>query len=339
MNDKTSQNQHSLINQIVTAIKMAQSIGIVGHIRPDGDCIGSQLGLAYGLKSLGKKVSVLNSDPIPERYLFLDPSNLIDPTLESKNIELLIVVDTASIDRIGNLWERFKKPIKVINIDHHPTNTGFGQINWIEAEAPATTYLIYKLYRIANWQISKQIANCLLVGLVTDTGSFQFSNTNAETLEVAAQLVKAGADISTIALKLYHSQSLGRVKLLRHLYKNFRLSKDQRIAWLWLRSRDFKKANAQRWDSEDLIDHLRAIKPVVIACIFEEIGPKHVKISLRCKDPTIDLSNIAAGFGGGGHQSAAGARIKGHPKQIQRKVLLALRNALHSATENQRLKT
>lgn len=317
-----------IIDQILAAVESACRIGIAGHIRPDGDCIGSQIALAEGLAALGKEIFVWNADPVPPRYRFLDTDNRIREAQEGEKVDLLFVVDAAALERIGNTWARVQKPVPLINIDHHPTNPGFGEINWIEADKPATGQLIYYLFREGGWRLNASAANALLAAIMTDTGSFQYPSTMPETFEIAADLLRSGADLGNIARHVYQSNTMGRVRLLRHLYTHFRLSKDQQIAWLWLRPSDFERSKAERWEAEDLIDHLRSIEPVVLACIFEQVGPELVRVSMRSKDPKIDLSQIAMRFGGGGHRSAAGARIKGRPRLIQRQILSAFKEAL-----------
>jgi phosphoesterase RecJ-like protein len=190
--------------------------------------------------------------------------------------------------------------------------------------------LIYRLLRAARWPISRQIADLLFTAVSTDTGSFQYATTRPATYHVAGDLVARGANLARICNEVYQSYPLSRARLLKHAYTHFRLTENNRIAYLWLRQSDFQRTGAESDDTEGLIDHIRAIEPVEVACVFEEIGKDETRISLRSKNPKINVSAIAAQFEGGGHSAAAGARIEGSPLSTQRRVIAALRKALRA---------
>ena len=191
--------------------------------------------------------------------------------------------------------------------------------------------LIYRLLKVARWPITKPIADCLFAAVSTDTGSFQYPTTRPGTFHVGAELVTRGADLAKICNEVYESYSLSRARLLKHVYTKFRLTANDHIAYLWLKQKDFSRTGAESNDTEGLIDHIRAIEPVVVACVFEEIEPGLTRISLRSKDPNVNVNEIAAQFGGGGHPAAAGARISGSPLSVQRKVITAIKRALRGA--------
>ena len=171
----------------------------------------------------------------------------------------------------------------------------------------------------------------MFTAVSTDTGSFQYPSTRPGTLHVAAALVARGANLAKICDEVYQSYPLSRAKLLKHVYSKFRLSPDEKIAWLWLKKKDFTRTGAESDDTEGLIDHLRAIEPVVVACVFEEVEPEMTRISLRSKSDQVNVSEICGQFGGGGHPAAAGARIPGKPLAVQRKVVAAIKKALKAA--------
>jgi phosphoesterase RecJ-like protein len=323
-----------IIDRILEAIKEAQIICVVGHIRPDGDCIGSQLGLALALRGEGKDVSCWNQDGVPDKLRFLDPDKIFDRPKQGREFDLVIATDAASYDRLGTVGPAIEKRKMLINIDHHESNTRYGEINWISPREPSSGELIYKLLKWANWPITKQISDCLFTAVSTDTGSFQYPTTRPSTYHVAGDLVKRGADLATICDEVYQSFSLGRVRLLRHVFNNFRLTHDDQIAYFWLKQKDFARTGTDKDDAEGLIDHIRAIDPVVVACVFEEVTPELTRISLRSKDERVNVSDIAALFGGGGHSAAAGARIPGTPLSVQRKVIAAVRDALDAVKKN-----
>jgi phosphoesterase RecJ-like protein len=172
------------------------------------------------------------------------------------------------------------------------------------------------------------MADCLFTAVSTDTGSFQYSTTKPATFHTAGELVKLGAHLDVISREVYESFTLSRVRLLQSVYNHFHLTYHDRIAYLWLKNRDFVRSGADRDDTEGLIDHIRAIEPVIVACVFEEIGPDQTRISLRSKSDAINVNDVAAQFGGGGHRAAAGARIPGKALSVQRRVLAAVKKSI-----------
>jgi len=318
-----------IVQRIIDRIRDYQTFCIVGHLRPDGDCIGSQLGLALALQNEGKKVTVWNEDPMPDKLAFLDPQKLLQSPKPGRKFDCVIATDCASFERLGKAGACLQERQVLINIDHHASNTCYGDLNWISWREPSTGELIYRLLRAANWPITPPIANCLFTAVSTDTGSFQYPTTRPATYQVAGHLVERGADLATVCNEVYQSYPLSRVRLLKHLYNHFHLAHDDRIAYFWLKKADYTRTGAQPDDSEGLIDHLRAIQPVVVACLFEEMEPELTRISLRSKSEKVNVNEIAQRFGGGGHSAAAGARIKGKPSSVQRHVLSELKKALN----------
>jgi bifunctional oligoribonuclease and PAP phosphatase NrnA len=319
------------IERILEAVRPCQSFCIAGHVRPDGDCIGSQLGLTLALRNEGKDVVCWNEDVVPQKYAFLDPDGVMQKPKSSRSFDCVIVTDSASYERLGTVGEMIKERQLLINIDHHASNSRYGDINWVMPRAPSTGELIYQFLRQARWPINPQIANCLFTAVSTDTGSFQYPTTRPTSYHVAGELVKRGADLEKICHEVYQSYPISRVRLLQRVYNRFRLTDDNRIAYFWLKQEDYTRTGAEKSDSEGLIDHIRAIEPVVVACVFEEVEPELTRVSLRSKTTAVDVNQIAAQFGGGGHPAAAGARIQGRPLSTQRRVIAAIKHALHKA--------
>jgi phosphoesterase RecJ-like protein len=317
-----------IIDRIIKEIAAHQSFCVVGHVRPDGDCIGSQLAVTYTLRDQGKKVFCWNEDIVPSKLAFLDPNGFVQQPRPNMEFDCVIATDCASYERLGSLGALVANRKALINIDHHESNTRYGDINWVSPREASTGEIIFRLLRSANWPITKPIADCLFTAVSTDTGSFQFPNTRPSTYHVAGELVKRGADLAGICDEVYQSYPLSRIRLLKHVYNHFHLANDDKIAWFWLKKADFVRSGADTSDSEGLIDHIRAIEPVVVACVFEELGPDLTRVSLRSKDARINVNEIAAIFGGGGHIAAAGARIKGTPLSAQRRVLTEVKKAL-----------
>lgn len=319
-----------IIERIIQAIDASQTICVAGHVRPDGDCIGSQIGLTHALLKLGKDVVCWNEDKVPQKYAFLDPEDLLQKPLPGYEFDLVIAADCASFDRLGSVGAAIAKRKLLVNIDHHLSNTRYGDVNWISAREASTGELVFRLLRSARWPITPAIADCLFTAVSTDTGSFQYPTTKPVTYHTAGELVKLGAHLDIICQDVYQSFSLSRVRLLKHLYSHFRLTHNNQVAYFWLKKKDFARTGADRSDTEGLIDHIRAIEPVVVACVFEEVEPDLTRVSLRSKSPRVDVNQIAGMFGGGGHVAAAGARIAGKPLSIQRRLLGAIRKALDS---------
>jgi bifunctional oligoribonuclease and PAP phosphatase NrnA len=320
-----------IIDRILDVIREHQTFCVVGHIRPDGDCIGSQLGLALALQNDGKKVTVWNQDSVPQKYKFLNADKLFEKPRHGEKFDCVIALDCASFERLGKVGECIGDRKILINIDHHESNPRYGDVNWVSPREPSTGELIFRLLKVARWPITKPIADLLFTAISTDTGSFQYPTTRPGTFHTGAELVTRGADLAKIGNEVYQSYPLSRAKLLKHVYSKFRLGADDRIAWFWLKKKDFNRTGAESDDTEGLIDHIRAIEPVVVACVFEEIEPELTRISLRSKNPDVNVNEIAAQFGGGGHPAAAGARIAGKPLSVQRKVIGAIKKALNAA--------
>ena len=320
-----------IIDRIIEALRESRTVCVVGHIRPDGDCVGSQLGLTLALRAEGKKVACWHENRIPEKYEFLDRDGVIQKPRKGRKFDCVVATDAASFDRLGSVGKCVANRKLLINIDHHESNTRYGDLNWVSAHEPSSGELIFRLLKIAKWPITKRIADCLFTAVSTDTGSFQYASTRPSTYHVAGELVSRGADLARICDEVYQSYPVSRARLLRHIYSHFRLTHDDQIAYFWLKKADFARTGAESCDSEGLIDHIRAIAPVVVACVFEEIDPELTRISLRSKSEKVNVNEIAAQFGGGGHPAAAGARIPGSPLSVQRKVIAAVKKALNAA--------
>jgi phosphoesterase RecJ-like protein len=320
-----------IIDRIIDAIRDSQTICVVGHVRPDGDCLGSQLALALALRNEGKKALCWNQDAIPAKYRFLDPDRVIQTPKPGHEFDCVIATDAASYDRLGSTGEYIGKRKLFINIDHHESNTRYADLNWVSAREPSTGELIFRLLKIARWPITRPIADLLYTAISTDTGSFQYPSTRPGTYHAAAELVSRGANLAKICDEVYQSYPLSRARLLRHLYSKFRLTHDDRIGYFWLKKRDFARTGADSADSEGLIDHIRAIEPVIVAITFEEIAPELTRVSLRSKSEKVNVNEIAAEFGGGGHPAAAGARIQGSPLSAQRRLIAAVKKAINRA--------
>lgn len=316
---------------IVAALRQAGSVCVVGHVRPDGDCVGSQLALGMALRNAGKTVRVWNEDPMPRKLEFLDAGRMFAKPEPGLELECVVATDAASYERLGRVGEHIRARKFLINVDHHASNTAYGDLNWVVPDVPSTGELVLELLRLAKWPVTPEMADCLFTAVSTDTGSFQYPSTRPETLRAAAELVECGANVGRIGHEVYDSHPMSRFRLLRHVYRQCRFTHDDRIAYFWLRRGDYARAGSEREESEGLIDHIRAVESVVVAVVFEEMVDGRVRISLRSKSDQVDVNRVAQEFGGGGHRAAAGARIEGSRLAVQRRVLRLLRRAIDAA--------
>jgi phosphoesterase RecJ-like protein len=320
-----------IVGRILETLRECNTFCVVGHVRPDGDCVGSQIGLTLALRGEGKRVVCWNEDSTPQKYRFLDRDGIIQKPKRGQKFDCVIATDCASFNRLGTVGDAIAGRKHFINIDHHESNTRYADLNWISAREPSTGELIYRLLRAGRWPITPQIADCLFTAVSTDTGSFVYPSTRPGTFHVAGELVSRGANLAKICDEVYQSYPLSRVRLLKHVYSRFHLTHENQIAWFWLKHADFTRTGAESADSEGLIDHIRAIEPVIVACVFEEMEPELTRVSFRSKSAKVNVNEIAAQFGGGGHPAAAGARIQGKPLAVQRRVLSAIKHALKAA--------
>jgi bifunctional oligoribonuclease and PAP phosphatase NrnA len=324
-------NYPKVIDRILEAIRASKTICIVGHVRPDGDCVGSQLGLALALRNEGKRVACWNEDLIPQKYKFLNPGGLFQKPKPGREFDCVVATDCASFERLGKAGSCVANRKIFVNIDHHQSNTRYADVNWVSAREPSCGELIYRLLKTARWPITRPIADNLFTAISTDTGSFQYPTTQPGTFHAAAELVARGANLAKICDEVYQSYPLARARLLKRIYGGFRLTHHDQIGWFWLTRADFARTGGESEDTEGLIDHVRNIKPVVVACVFEEVEPNLIRLSLRSKNEKVNVNEIAAEFGGGGHPAAAGAKITGKPLTVQRQVIAAIKKALNAA--------
>jgi phosphoesterase RecJ-like protein len=312
----------SSFHEIAGAINRANRIVILSHVRPDCDAIGSQLALLLSLQQLGKEVKAWNEDGLPESYRFLEKSNLIQqPPGEPEEFDLAIALDTASQQRLGTTLHAIRRANQWINIDHHVSNPGYGDLVYIDTVAPATGQIVYEFIRIEKLPFSRAAADALYAAISTDTGSFRYSNTTARTFEIAGELIRSGANAATIANKLYESYPKRRVQLLGQLLPQASFDLDDQVASMSLTNELKERLQIQPDDIDGLIDYVRAVDTVVVAVFFEELADGKIRLSMRSKDDRVDVNKICGEFGGGGHPRAAGARIRGNMEEVRSKVL------------------
>jgi phosphoesterase RecJ-like protein len=316
---------NSKFEEIGRVLREQQRFAILSHVRPDGDALGSQLALALSLKELGKTVRVWNEDGMLEKYSFVPGANLLSkPPSAPEDVDVALALDTAIQNRLGNTLPAIRAAKIWINIDHHPSNPGYGDIVYIDPTSPATGQIIFELIKSQNLPLTRQIAENLYVAISTDTGSFQYPNTTAHTFEIAAELVRAGVDVGRVSQQLYENFPRRRSELLRELLATMRFEAGGRVASFSLSLNLARQLGVLPEDTEGLIDHLRAIRGVIVAVFFEELPEGKVRVSMRSKSEDVDVRTICQKFGGGGHILAAGARVRGTLPEVRAKILEAI---------------
>src|SRR5213080_483251 len=319
----------SKFQEIGQILRDHQRFAILGHVRPDGDALGSQLALALSLQALGKEVRVWNEDGMLEKYSFLPRAELLTkPPSTPEDFDVAIALDTAIQNRLGTALVAIRSSKIWINIDHHPSNPGYGDVAHIDSSAPATAEIVFGLIKSQGLPFNHEIAENLYAAISTDTGSFQYPQTSAHTFEIAAELIRAGLDVGRLNQQLYESYPRRRLELLRELLRTMRFERVGRVASFSLSVRTAAELGVLPEDNEGLIDHLRAIRGVIVAVFFEELAEGKVRVSMRSKSDAVDVCAICQKFGGGGHTLAAGARIRGSLAEVEEKVLEEIREVL-----------
>ena len=312
----------SKLDQIGRVLRENERFAVLSHIRPDGDALGSQLALALSLQQLGKKVRVWNEDGMLEKYSFLPRGDLLTkPPHTAEDVDAAIALDTAIQNRLGTAFTAVRSAKIWINIDHHLSNPGYGDLVHVDPTAPATGQIIFDLIKSQGFPFDREIAENLYAAISTDTGSFQYPKTSARTFEVAAELVCTGIDVGQLSQQLYENYPRRRVELLRELLRTMRFERDGRVASFSLSLQTAAELQVLPEDNEGLIDHLRAIRGVIVAVFFEELADGKVRVSMRSKSDAVDVCAICQKFGGGGHTLAAGARVRGTLAEVERNVL------------------
>ena len=316
--------------------RIAREIGkrddylLVGHAIPDGDCIGSLIGLYLALQSMGKKVRMLLQDPVPYIYRYLAGSeDILSPKQLKDRIVNVIFLDCSDEERTGDkVVVMLADRNFTINIDHHQSNTMFGNLNYVNVKASSTAELVYELIDQLRIGISSDMAHALYVGILQDTGSFQHNSTTSATFRTAAALMDKGVDLDLIKLNLFESKSKAEVRLLSLALQNINFNSNGKVAWMILNYDDVKAIGALDICPEGIINNCLTIQGVEVGLLFREISPGLIKVGFRSKGE-VDVSAIAAEFGGGGHRRAAGAKQDGTMEDAERQIIFAVESVVN----------
>jgi phosphoesterase RecJ-like protein len=321
-------SQFRELSRIITS---KQRFLISCHINPDGDGIGSLLALGTSLKELGKDVQLVCTDGVPNVYGFLDGSTAITRNWEfskpsekpiRKPPEVLVLVDCAEKERVAlptGVWNT--AGLTIVNIDHHVTNAGFGDLNIIDSNAAATGEIIFHILKELNLPFNQSIALALYTAIATDTGFFRFANTSGATLEACSYLINAfHIEPAKIAEQVHEQKSYNSIRLLGEVLNTIKLTKDGKVAWAVLDQQMLAKYPVEYEETENYVNYARSIEGVEIGILFKELKLNEIKLSWRSTS-AVDVSKLAAYFGGGGHARAAGCNINGSLPEVVDHVL------------------
>lgn len=313
------------LTDLVAKLKKEQSVALLCHARPDGDCLGGACALKLAFEKQGAKAVVCSFDPVPERFKFLPEMNNVVSELDNDgNYTAMIAVDCADLARLSE-GEFFTKHKNTYNIDHHVSNEGYAMVNYV-VDCAANCQNVFEIIREMGVAIDKEMADLLMLGMVTDTGIFRHKNTTSETLLIASELKKYGADLNLIGYKTFTEQSKGRAKLFGLVMSRIRYFLDDRFAIATITQKDIESSGAKADETEGFIDFIMGINSVEVGACLMEISNDKYKISFRSKEANVNA--VASTFGGGGHVLASGCQIHGEYEEVVDKITFAVSREL-----------
>jgi phosphoesterase RecJ-like protein len=321
------------LSKVINVLNRYNRFLITTHKDPEGDSLGSQLGLFGLLSQLGKAAYRVNEDPVPPTYRFL-PWNekiiTVDKSPILRHIDVLLVVDCPNKERIGKTAEYITGERLVVNIDHHISNDGFGGVNWIDPEASAAGEMIYRLFKRMKMSINREESMCIYAAILTDTGSFRYGNTSSRVHRIASELLRYGLNPQKIASSIYEAKRPQALKLLAMTLGTLNISDDGKIAWVKITNEMFRSSGAYSNEIEGFVDYPRLLGGVKVAILFRETSKENeIKVSMRAKGG-VNVNNIASHFGGGGHQAASGCLVKGPMDEVERVVIERVKKEVYS---------
>ncbi|MCW3059723.1 MAG: Exopolyphosphatase-related protein [Capsulimonas sp.] len=309
MSQDTIPDLLTTIPQAAEAIRQARTMVFACHVNPDGDALGSMIGLALALAPLNKEITLLSADGVPEMYKFLPGSELVRQGSDTSEFDLAIVLDSGDLSRVGDsVLPIVQRAAKTIDVDHHVTANSFGDIRVLNSKAASTSEIVYALVQHMDLPIDKAIATCLFTGVITDTGSFRFQNVTPNTFHVAAALLEHGAPPAYISENVFENRSFAATKMLGATLSTLTSTPDGRVIWAHASLEDFIALGATDEDTEGIVNYVRGVRNAEVGVFFREMPGGSVRISLRSRD-TVNVAEIAQQFGGGGHKMAAGCSV------------------------------
>lgn len=319
----------SNLHSVFEVMKSGKNFIICGHIMPDGDSLGSMLALGGVLKKLGKDVTMVCFDPVPDNLTFLPGIEhlLVGERELGKDFDTFVMVDCSSPDRLGPYNKLLARSLTTVNIDHHPGNSIHARLSYVDSRAAATGEIIYDMLRQAKININPDVAACLYTAIITDTGSFRYENTTPDTHRRVAHLIECGIQPGKLNELIYDQKSLPSLMLLRDALQTLEFSACGKVAWISVFRCNLEKVNARDEHTEGIINYPRSIKGVEVAILFRELESGVFKVGFRSKGK-VDVNRLASRFGGGGHVKASGCIMKGKFEIISREVVDAALSAV-----------
>ena len=317
-----------MLSQVVELIEKRDRFAITSHVRPDGDSLGSSLGLYWLLQALNKDVEVIMRDPAPHSYQQLPGAGAVRVTpAVDRAYDAVFVIECSDIDRPGliDLEKQF-----VVNIDHHSTTELFGTVNWIDSTASAVGEMIYNLCKATGVRVTKEIAECVYTALLTDTGSFHYSNTTERTFKIASELVRTGVKPAKTAEAIFGSYHWPKIELLSQVLGTAQRDESGHVAWMRQTLEMQEQTKASEEDADGFVNYPLAVGEVEATALFKECSPGVYRTSLRSKGD-VNVAKIAEQFGGGGHRNAAGCTLKGDLAELEQKLVPLLQDAVKRA--------
>src|SRR5438876_2057707 len=315
-------------SQVVELIESKSCFGITSHVRPDGDSLGSSLGLYWLLRGLEKDVEVIMRDSAPHAYRRLSGAESIrvTPAVDA-GYDAVFVIECSAIDRPGliDLEKQF-----VVNIDHHSTTELFGTINWIDSTASAVGEMIFNLCKATGVRVTTEIAECVYTALLTDTGSFHYSNTTERTFKIASELVRIGVRPAKTAEAIFGNYQWPKIELLSQVLATAKRDDTGHVAWMRQTLEMQQQTNASEEDADGFVNYPLSVAEIEATALFKECSPGVYRTSLRSKGD-VNVAKVAEQFGGGGHRNAAGCTLKGNLESVDRQVVPLLQDAIKRA--------
>jgi phosphoesterase RecJ-like protein len=325
---RSTKKRTATLQRIAEEVRSGHRFLISSHENPEGDALGSALALGLALKDLGKEVLVLNQDPTPDILSFLPGAGeIVHQVPAGGSFDVAFALDCGDKKRLGEEFNKVQKIRKLINIDHHISNSYFGDINLVDPEASSTAEIVFDLLRILPVPLSPGAAENIYAGILTDTGSFRYSNTSPKTFAVARRCLLAGVEPWKVAERVYETQPLPRLRLLPLVLKTLEVAEKGRISLVWVTKKMMEATGATMDLTEDFINFPRSLKGVDVALLLREVSPVQYRVSLRSRGG-VDVARIALAFQGGGHPNAAGCTVEGTLSEVKGKVLERVKAAL-----------
>jgi phosphoesterase RecJ-like protein len=318
------------VSALMHEVHQADSVLIGTHLNPDGDALGSALAVSHLLGQFGRRNEVVCHHEPPKNLRFLPGISRVRQVPKAEHHDLGIIVDLDSTERLGSVGAFFQTCRRLVVIDHHVPHEAPGDVRIVDTEACATAAILARLMREGGTDVTPEIATCLLTGIVTDTGSFRYRNTNAEALALAAFLLERGGDLPRITEEIFQRKSLSGTRLLAQLVEHMKLDMNQRMAWGLLYQEDYEVTGSCDEDTEGFVNELLFIDTVQIAAVLRQPKPGAVRVSLRSRGE-LDVARVARVFGGGGHRNAAGCTIDETMEEAERRLTAEMRACLESS--------